>query len=103
VFLDMAEKKAEMTVLEAGHKGGSTTKERYGEGFYEEIGKKGGKIGGKKGGTTTKERYGEGFYEEIRKGAEGPRRSTWQAATETSRARPQHKPQTSREIKLAMV
>ena len=38
----MAEKKAEMTVREAGHKGGSTTKQRYGEGFYEEIGRKGG-------------------------------------------------------------
>ncbi len=38
----MAEKKTEMTVREAGHKGGSTTKQRYGEGFYEEIGKKGG-------------------------------------------------------------
>lgn len=67
----MAERKIEMTVREAGHKGGSTTKERYGESFYEEIGKKGGKIGGKKGGTTTKERYGEGFYEEIgRKGGQ---------------------------------
>ena len=41
----MAERKTEMTVREAGHKGGSTTKQRYGEGFYEEIGKKGGKAG----------------------------------------------------------
>ena len=38
----MAERKTEMTVREAGHKGGSTTKQRYGEGFYEEIGRKGG-------------------------------------------------------------
>ena len=38
----MAEKKTEMTVREAGQRGGSTTKQRYGEGFYEEIGKKGG-------------------------------------------------------------
>ena len=50
-----------MTVREAGHKGGETTKERYGEGFYEEIGRK----GGKRGGETTKERYGGSFYEDI--------------------------------------
>lgn len=41
--------KGEMTVKEAGHKGGE--------------------IGGKKGGETTLERYGPQFYEEIgRKG-----------------------------------
>ena len=57
----MAERKTEMTVREAGHKGGSTTKQRYGEGFYEEIGRK----GGKRGGETTKERYGGSFYEDI--------------------------------------
>ena len=50
-----------MTVREAGHKGGETTRERYGEGFYEQIGRK----GGKRGGETTKERYGGGFYEDI--------------------------------------
>ena len=32
----------EMTVREAGRKGGETTKKRYGPRFYEEIGKKGG-------------------------------------------------------------
>jgi len=32
----------EMTVREAGRKGGETTKRRYGPRFYEEIGKKGG-------------------------------------------------------------
>ena len=57
----MEKKKGDMSVSEAGRKGGRTTKERYGEGFYEEIGKK----GGKRGGETTKERYGEGFYEDI--------------------------------------
>ncbi|MCD1295627.1 Em GEA1 (EM1) [Methanocella sp. CWC-04] len=40
----MAQKgsKGEMTVREAGKKGGETTKKRYGEGYYESIGKKGG-------------------------------------------------------------
>ena len=40
----MAQKgsKGEMTVKEAGRKGGETTKQRYGEGYYESIGKKGG-------------------------------------------------------------
>jgi general stress protein YciG len=32
----------EMTVREAGRKGGQTTKQRYGPRFYEQIGKKGG-------------------------------------------------------------
>ncbi|AFD00493.1 hypothetical protein Mtc_1749 [Methanocella conradii HZ254] len=36
------ETKGEMTVREAGRKGGTTTKQRYGEGYYESIGKKGG-------------------------------------------------------------
>lgn len=39
--------KGEMTVREAGHKGGT--------------------LGGKKGGETTLERYGPQFYEEIGK------------------------------------
>lgn len=46
----MAEKKGNMTVQEAGRKGGErggrkggqTTRDRYGHGFYEEIGRKGG-------------------------------------------------------------
>lgn len=58
----MVEKnKGAMTVREAGQKGGETTRKKYGEGFYEEIGRKGGKIGGE----TTKERYGGSFYEDI--------------------------------------
>ena len=32
----------EMTVREAGRKGGQTTKKRYGPKFYEEIGRRGG-------------------------------------------------------------
>ncbi|HEX2570149.1 MAG TPA: Em GEA1 (EM1) [Polyangia bacterium] len=35
----------------------------------QEAGRKGGERGGKKGGETTRDRYGHGFYEEIgRKG-----------------------------------
>jgi general stress protein YciG len=38
----------DMTVREAGHKGGEATKETHGHEFYEEIGRKGGKVGGEK-------------------------------------------------------
>jgi general stress protein YciG len=62
----MAEEgKGEMTVSEAGHRGGEKTAETHGHEFYEEIGKKGGEVGGPKGGETTKEKYGHEFYEEI--------------------------------------
>jgi hypothetical protein len=37
-----------MTVAEAGRKGGLTVRDRRGHEFYEEIGRKGGKIGGPK-------------------------------------------------------
>ncbi len=50
---------------------GPPQKRATAKGFTKRSVKKGGKIGGKKGGTTTKERYGEGFYEEIgRKGGQ---------------------------------
>jgi len=53
--------KGALTVREAGRRGGSTTKKRYGGDFYKAI--------GKKGGETTKARMGPGFYEKIgRKG-----------------------------------
>ena len=47
----------EMTVQEAGRKGGLVTSRKYGSEFYEEI--------GRKGGTTTKKKYGVEFYSEI--------------------------------------
>jgi general stress protein YciG len=47
----------EMTVREAGRKGGETTAERHGHEFYEEI--------GRKGGTKVRDEYGVQFYEEI--------------------------------------
>ena len=67
----------EMSVREAGKKGGDTVRERYGSGFYETIGRKGGQATrerhgaqfyetiGQKGGRVVKEKYGSDFYEEI--------------------------------------
>ena len=40
--------KGGMTVREAGRKGGLTVRDQRGHEFYEEIGRKGGKIGGPK-------------------------------------------------------
>src|SRR5262249_45132882 len=85
----MAAEKREMTVREAGKKGGTIVSQRYGKEFYEEIGKKGGsttknKYGadfygqiGKKGGQTTSERHGPEFYEKIgNKGGRGVKELT---------------------------
>ncbi len=67
----------QMSVREAGKKGGDAVRERYGSGFYEQIGRKGGQVTrerhgqgfyeaiGQKGGRVVKERYGADFYEEI--------------------------------------
>lgn len=52
-----------MSVREAGRKGGNVVRDKYGQEFYEQIGK----IGGKKGGETVREKYGSGFYKEIGK------------------------------------
>jgi len=58
----MAEKGA-ITVREAGRRGGTSTKKRYGPDFYKNI--------GKKGGETTKQRHGHEHYEKIgRKGGQ---------------------------------
>jgi len=59
----MGRERGEMTVREAGRKGGRATKARHGPEFYEEI--------GRKGGTTTKKRHGPQFYVKIgRKGGQ---------------------------------
>jgi len=47
----------DMSVREAGRKGGETTAERHGHEFYEEI--------GRKGGEKVRDEYGVQFYEEI--------------------------------------
>ncbi len=54
----MAEKGA-ITVKEAGRRGGTSTKKKYGGDFYKAI--------GKKGGDTTKQRHGREHYEKIGK------------------------------------
>jgi len=57
---EQKESKGEMTVEEAGRKGGEKTAKTHGKEFYEEIGHKGGEIGGKKGGQRVKELIEEG-------------------------------------------
>ncbi len=54
------EGKGEMTVSEAGHKGGEKTAETHGHEFYQEIGHKGGEVGGHKGGERVRELVEEG-------------------------------------------
>ena len=67
----------EMSVREAGKRGGDAVRAKYGPSFYEEIGRKGGEVTkerhgaefyeniGQKGGNAVKDKYGPGFYEEI--------------------------------------
>ncbi len=55
--------KGNISVREAGRRGGSKVKEKYGLEHYQKIGK----IGGTKGGRTTKERHGREHYERIGK------------------------------------
>jgi general stress protein YciG len=50
-----------MTVQEAGKKGGTKTSQTHGRDFYQQIGHKGGKIGGE----ATSKKYGPAFYSEI--------------------------------------
>src|SRR5215469_10412539 len=77
--VDLVSKAMPMTTSEAGRKGGTTVRDRYGEDYYRRIGKKGGRANmtkygpdhfaamGKKGGNTTKERQSPDFYSRIGK------------------------------------
>jgi hypothetical protein len=49
--------KGAITVREAGRRGGTQTKRKYGPGSHKSI--------GKKGGETTKQRHGPQFHEKI--------------------------------------
>jgi len=55
--------KEEMTVQEAGHRGGEATSRSHSREFYQEIGHK----GGQKGGPRVRELIEEGKEEEERK------------------------------------
>ncbi|HZX45481.1 MAG TPA: general stress protein [Candidatus Nanoarchaeia archaeon] len=64
----MAESKGDISVRDAGKKGGQETSRTHGKEFYQEI--------GKKGGQETSKTHGREFYQDIgRKGGErgGPR------------------------------
>ncbi|MDA8216244.1 MAG: hypothetical protein M0Z94_01350 [Dehalococcoidales bacterium] len=54
-------KNKEMTVSEAGHKGGEKVSQKYGHEHFEEIGK----MGGHKGGEIVSEKYPHEHFEEI--------------------------------------
>ncbi len=56
--------KRDMTVSEAGHRGGEKTAKTHGHEFYEEIGRKGGEVGGEKGGQRVKELIEKGKQSE---------------------------------------
>jgi len=53
--------RGDITVSEAGRKGGNRTSETHGREFYQEIGH----MGGEKGGRVTSKRYGHDFYSSI--------------------------------------
>lgn len=56
----------EMSVREAGRKGGEATAREHGHEFYEEIGRKGGEIGGPRGGHRVRELIEKGKESEER-------------------------------------
>ena len=59
----MAKSTGELTVREAGRKGGQTVKDKHGPEFFKEI--------GRKGGQATSASHGREFYQEIgRKGGQ---------------------------------
>ncbi len=61
MLLEDEVKPAPMSTTEAGRRGGSTVRDKYGEDYYRRI--------GKKGGTSLKEKRGSEYYRTIaRKG-----------------------------------
>jgi len=78
-----AESEGNMSVREAGRKGGKTTRARYGPEFFQEI--------GAKGGRAVSERYSNEHFREI--GRKGGRR----VAELIARAKRMDEPQGQRE------
>src|SRR5437764_1125028 len=63
-----------MTVSEAGRKGGERVRDERGVEFYQEIGRKGGELGGEKGGQAVRDKDGPSCYEDLgRKGGQKER------------------------------
>jgi general stress protein YciG len=60
------DQKESMSVNEAGQRGGEATSRTHGKEFYEEIGHKGGEIGGPKGGQRVAELIEKGKETEDR-------------------------------------
>lgn len=56
--------KGNISVSEAGHRGGEKTAQTHGHQFFEEIGHKGGEAGGKKGGERVRELIEKGKQSE---------------------------------------
>jgi len=74
------QRKGGMTVSEAGRKGGERVRDERGVGFYQEIGRKGGELGGERAAKPVRDKYGPSFYEEIgRKGGQKVRELIEQA------------------------
>ncbi len=68
--------KGNMSVNEAGKKGGDATSQTHGKEFYQDI--------GKKGGEATSESHGKEFYQEL--GSEGGKQSGGNFANDPERA-----------------
>ena len=61
----------EISMREAGRRGGNRVRERYGIEHFARIGATGGQHGGRKGGLATAARHGRTHFQEIgRRGAE---------------------------------
>ncbi|MEB3185830.1 MAG: hypothetical protein VKP72_00150 [bacterium] len=61
----------EISMREAGRRGGNRVRERYGTEHFARIGAIGGQHGGRKGGLATAARHGRSHFQEIgRRGAE---------------------------------
>ncbi len=70
----MASNKGDMSVSEAGRKGGQATSATHDREFYQDIGHQGGEAGGKKGGQRVRELIEEGKQAESESDPKRPSR-----------------------------